>query len=218
MLPGRFGWKANVATLRDQTAGAALGDIGLTTSLLSEQNCTTVQAPCVAAFDQTTTDGPEISDAFLAKLVFYTQALAVPQQRNADDPEVQRGAALFSEIGCNFCHMPTLVTGSDAVLPELADQTFHPFTDLLLHDMGPGLADGRPDYAASGNEWRTPPLWGLGLIERINGHTLLLHDGRARGFAEAILWHGGEGESAKEAFRALSADERAALIAFLGSL
>ena len=105
-----------------------------------------------------------------------------------------------------------------AALPELRNQTFHPFTDLLLHDMGEGLADGRPDGSATGSEWRTPPLWGLGLVERVNGHDRLLHDGRARGFAEAILWHGGEAEAAKEAFRTAGKADRDALIAFLKSL
>ncbi len=200
---GRFGWKANQASLRDQAAGAALGDIGLTTSIHPDQNCPEAQADCRAAFDQSADEGPEISDAFLDKLTLYSQALAVPAQRNADDPRVKRGEASFREAGCASCHMPTLRTGADAVLPELANQTFHPFTDLLLHDMGPALADGRPDFEASGSEWRTPPLWGLGLVPAVNGHETLLHDGRARGFAEAILWHGGEAEEAKEAFRSM---------------
>ena len=100
----------------------------------------------------------------------------------------------------------------------MSHQTIHPYTDLLLHDMGPDLADGRPDFLATGSEWRTPPLWGIGLCRSVNEHTFLLHDGRARGFAEAILWHGGEGEAAREAFRTMAADERAALIRFLESL
>ena len=218
MLPGRFGWKANTARAIDQTTGAALGDIGLTTSVHPAQNCTAAQAACRAAFDQSAGEGPEISDAFLEKLVIYVQALAVPRQRGENDPAVVRGEALFRAAGCAACHTPTLKTGAEAVLPELANQTFHPFTDLLLHDMGPGLADGRPDFAASGSEWRTPPLWGLGLVPRVNGHDLLLHDGRARGFAEAILWHGGEAEGAKEAFRTMDSEDRNALVAFLGSL
>ncbi len=107
------------------------------------------------------------------------------------------------------------MTDGSASLPELRNQTFHPFTDLLLHDMGEGLADGRPDHDASGSEWRTPPLWGLGLVPTVNGHDRLLHDGRARGFAEAILWHGGEAEAAKEAFRNADKADRDALVAFL---
>jgi CxxC motif-containing protein (DUF1111 family) len=215
---GRFGWKANAPTVLDQSVDAALGDIGLTTSILPQQNCSAPQADCRAAFDQGPTDGPEISDAFVAKLVIYVQTLAVPRQRNESDPSVKRGEALFRQAGCADCHMPTLETRADAPLPELASQTFHPFTDLLLHDMGPGLADNRPDFEASGSEWRTPPLWGLGLIEKVNGHTLLLHDGRARGFAEAILWHEGEGAASREAFRTMPKDDREAMIAFLKSL
>ncbi|MCC6919441.1 MAG: c-type cytochrome [Alphaproteobacteria bacterium] len=215
---GRFGWKANAASLEDQSANAALGDIGLTTPLHRYQNCTEAAVDCAAAYAQPASDGPEISVPFFAKLLFYTRAIAVPKQRNERDAEVVRGQAAFRAAGCADCHMPTLKTGAIAVEPELANQTFHPFTDLLLHDMGEGLADGRPDYAASESEWRTPPLWGLGLIHEVNGHTLLLHDGRARGFAEAILWHGGEGEAAKERFRTMPKDERQALIAFLESL
>jgi len=211
---GRFGWKANQPSVLQQTAAAAIGDIGLSTELFPEQNCLAAQADCLAQQDGGT---PEISAEFLAKLVFYGRTLAVPLARDFGDPQVQQGAALFAELGCAACHVPTLQTGPHEV-PALANQTIHPFTDLLLHDMGEGLADGRPDFRASGSEWRTPPLWGLGLIELVNGHDFLLHDGRARGPAEAILWHGGEAEAAKEAFRHLSAAERAALLAFLLAL
>jgi len=212
---GRFGWKANVASIPEQAAGAALGDIGLTTSIFAKANCPPVQAGCRAAPAQS---GPEISDSFFDRLVTYARLLAVPQARPKDDTTFQAGLATFRAMGCAACHMPTLKTGPDASLPELANQTFHPFTDLLLHDMGEGLADNRPDGSATGSEWRTAPLWGIGLIPLVNGHDRLLHDGRARGMAEAILWHGGEAESAKEAFRTAPADERAALIAFLKSL
>ncbi len=218
MMPGRLGWKANAPTSLDQSVDAALGDIGLTTSIHPRQNCSAPQADCRAAYDQGATEGPEISDAFVEKLVIYVQTLAVPRQRDENSPAVKRGEALFREIGCAACHVPTLKTGPDAVLPELANQTFHPFTDLLLHDMGPGLADGRPDFDATGSEWRTPPLWGLGLVPSVNGHDYLLHDGRARGFAEAILWHDGEGLKAREAFRTLPRQDREAIVAFLASL
>jgi CxxC motif-containing protein (DUF1111 family) len=214
-VAGRFGWKANVATLRDQAAGAALGDIGLTSSLNRAQNCPAPQAACLAAAAQAE---PELKDDFLDKLVLYARTLAVPVQRDPQAPAVVVGEKLFRAFGCADCHMPTLKTAADAPLPELAGQTFHPFTDLLLHDMGPDLADNRPDGSATGTEWRTPPLWGLGLVPRVNGHDRLLHDGRARGFAEAILWHGGEALKAREAFRNASAADRAALVAFLGSL
>ncbi len=214
-VAGRFGWKANVATLRDQAAGAAHGDIGLTTSLMPTQNCPAVQSACVAAVAD---PGPELSDEFLDKLVTYVRTLAVPVERDAATPAVRRGSELFRSFGCAACHMPTLKTDASADLPELRNQTFHPFTDLLLHDLGEGLADHRPDGSATGSEWRTTPLWGLGLIGRVNGHDRLLHDGRARGPAEAILWHGGEAAAAREAFRTAPADDRAALIAFLNSL
>lgn len=214
LMPGRFGWKANVATLADQNAGAALGDIGLTSPLRPEPNCPPAQRACRAA---AVDSAPELAASFLERLTLYTRLLAVPAQRDADDPAVQRGAALFREIGCAACHLPTLRTG-EAALPELAAQTFHPFTDLLLHDLGDGLADGRPDGLATGREWRTAPLWGLGLIGRVNGHDRLLHDGRARGFAEAILWHGGEGQAARDAFAGLDRRDRDALVAFLASL
>jgi len=212
---GRFGWKANVADLRHQTAAAAIGDMGLTTSLYPHQNCPPPQAACAASPAET---DPEIADVFLDRIVTAMRTVAVPAQRGGDRPEVAAGLALFRRFGCDACHVPTLVTDDGAPLPELRGQTFHPFTDLLLHDMGEGLADGRPDHDASGSEWRTPPLWGLGLVPVVNGHDRLLHDGRARGFAEAILWHGGEAEAAREAFRTADQTERDALLAFLASL
>jgi CxxC motif-containing protein (DUF1111 family) len=151
-------------------------------------------------------------------MVIYLQTLAVPRARPVDDAAFQKGLATFTAMGCAACHVPTLQTGPEAALPELANQTFHPFTDLLLHDMGEELADNRPDRAASGSEWRTPPLWGLGLVPAVNGHDRLLHDGRARGFAEAILWHGGEAAKAREAFRNAPVADRDTLVAFLKSL
>jgi CxxC motif-containing protein (DUF1111 family) len=212
---GRFGWKANQPNLRQQSAGAALGDIGLTTSMNAAENCTAPQATCAAAIIG---GSPELSEEFLDKLTLYTMTIAVPAQRNAQDQQVRRGERLFRDFGCAACHMPTLVTGDDHAFPELSHQTIHPFTDLLLHDMGEALADNRPDFEATGSEWRTAPLWGLGLIPTVNGHDNLLHDGRARGFPEAILWHGGEAEAAKDRFRLAPKDERDALVAFLESL
>jgi CxxC motif-containing protein (DUF1111 family) len=211
---GRFGWKANEPTLPAQNAGAAFGDIGLTSPLHQSENCLPAQAGCLAA-----AKAPEIdlSNKFLDKLVLYSRLLAVPAQRTPGDPLVVRGAELFAVFGCGGCHVSILKTAS-AALPELEHQTFHPFTDLLLHDMGDGLADHRPDFEASGSEWRTPPLWGLGLVETVNGHDRLLHDGRARGFAEAVLWHDGEAGEAKEAFRNSGKADRDALVAFLKSL
>lgn len=211
---GRFGWKANQPNLRQQNAGAFNGDMGLTTSLFPETSCSAQQKACRAAPKG---GSPEVSDEFLRKLTLYTQTLAVPVQRNSDDPTVKRGAVLFGETGCAACHRPTWTAGKHEA-PEVSGQTFHPFTDLLLHDMGDGLADGRPDFLANGREWRTAPLWGIGLIQAVNGHEELLHDGRARGPEEAILWHGGEAEKARERFKALPKADRAALIAFLRSL
>ena len=212
---GRFGWKASQPSLLQQNAAAALGDIGLTTSFNPAENCSASQAACAAAI---TGGAPELSDEFLSKLTLYTTTIAVPAQRGAGNPQVRHGEKLFRDFGCAGCHMPTLVTGTDGAFPEVSNQVIHPFTDLLLHDMGPALSDNRPDYAATGSEWRTAPLWGLGLIETVNGHDNLLHDGRARGFPEAILWHGGEADAAKQRFRLAPKDERDALVAFLKSL
>lgn len=216
---GRFGWKANVATVEAQVAGAFHGDIGITSTLANEQNCGPNQEACHDAVDGGSDDdaGFEIGDDLLGRVVFYNQVLAVPTMRGPDRDDVRAGAAVFESVGCASCHRSTLQTG-DAVHPTLADQTIHPYTDLLVHDMGDGLADGRPDHLASGSEWRTPPLWGLGLIETVSGPRFLLHDGRARTIEEAILWHGGEGEPSKLAFRALAADERDDLVAFLEAL
>lgn len=211
---GRFGWKANQPSLRQQAAGAALGDIGLTSPLFPRANCGAAQTACAAAI---TGGEPELSSTFLDRLELYSQALAVPEQRHPEDARVIQGFALFKTARCDACHTPTQATGEHP-LAALNQQTIHPFTDLLLHDMGPALADGRADFLADGQEWRTPPLWGIGLIETVNGHTRFLHDGRARNLEEAILWHGGEAESSRDAFRAMTRAEREALLAFLDSL
>ncbi len=219
MAVGRFGWKANVPSIRHQSAGAARGDMGLTSPLFTEDLCETVQKDCQTASAQAASLGvaPELLGSFLDTLEVYMRLIAVPRQRNADDPAVRRGEALFRGVGCSGCHMPTLVTGDDA-MDELNGQEFHPFTDLLVHDMGEGLADNRPDYAASGREWRTAPLWGIGLTHDVGDFNFHLHDGRARSLSEAILWHGGEAEGPREGFRNMSEDQRNGLLAFLGSL
>ena len=211
---GRFGWKANVPTLEQQIAGAFHGDIGITSPLFDQENCPVDQADCQSAPNG---GAPEIGEERLAKVVFYNQTLAVPAMRDVDDPQVRRGAGLFLTAGCAACHTPSHTTAEHAV-PALTGQVIFPYTDLLLHDMGEGLADGRPDFLADGKEWRTPPLWGIGLIENVNNHTRLLHDGRARSIAEAILWHDGEGLAAREEFRMMSREEREALLRFLESL
>ena len=209
---GRFGWKANQPTLLQQVAAAYNDDMGITTSLFFVENS--------AGQSQLTEHGvtPEVSDEILEVVTFYVQTLAVPARRNVDDPQVKQGEQLFAEAQCASCHVPTLRTGVLTGVPSVSNQTIHPYTDLLLHDMGPGLADNRPDFHASGSEWRTPPLWGIGLVKRVNGHTNSLHDGRARDLMEAILWHGGEAEASRQAVEQMSKAERDALIAFLESL
>lgn len=213
---GRFGWKANMPTLRQQNAGAALGDMGITTPVFPDDLCEAEQEACRAEADAVA-DPPELLGSFFDPLVRYTQLIAVPRQRMGDTPEVQRGFGVFRDSGCATCHMPTLVTGETEVV-ELADQVIHPFSDLLIHDMGAGLADDRPDFLASGAEWRTAPLWGIGLTETVSGFTSFLHDGRARNLTEAILWHGGEAAVAQARFRDLPESKRDELIAFLESL
>lgn len=212
---GRFGWKANQPSVRQQTAGAFHGDMGITSSLFPEENCPMGQAACLAA---PTGGAPEIADDLLADVVLYSETLAVPARRDVGDPTVLRGRQLFHDAGCADCHVPRHVTAADAALPEVRGQTIWPYTDLLLHDLGDGLADGRPDFAADGREWRTPPLWGIGLVDTVNGHTEFLHDGRARSLLEAILWHGGEAEAAQQAVVALPKPDREALLVFLESL
>ncbi len=211
---GRFGWKANVPTLEQQIAGAFHGDIGITSPLFREENCPAQQISCQSAPNG---GAPEIGQERLGKVVFYNQTLAVPAMRDADDPQVKEGAGLFLKAGCVACHTPSHTTGQHQVT-AVSGQVIFPYTDLLLHDMGEGLADGRPDFLADGREWRTPPLWSIGLIENVNNHTRLLHDGRARNIAEAILWHDGEGLAAREEFRKMSREEREALLRFLESL
>ncbi len=211
---GRFGWKANVPTVEQQVAAAFIGDIGITSSLFPADNCTPTQVACAGAING---GSPEITQELFDQVVFYNRTLAVPARRNLEEPGVVAGAALFEEAGCASCHQPRHETGASDI-EALADQVIYPFTDLLLHDMGPDLADGRPDGEATGSEWRTPPLWGIGLTETVNGNVNFLHDGRARSLEEAILWHGGEAEEAKRAFIGLSSGQRTELIEFLESL
>ncbi|MDN5211519.1 di-heme oxidoredictase family protein [Fulvivirgaceae bacterium BMA12] len=212
---GRFGWKANQPNLRQQTAGAFVGDIGITSSLFPDENCSANQTDCQNAFNE---GKPELKGSIFDKVTFYSSTLAVPKRRLWDDPVVLRGKQLFFESNCTGCHIPKITTGNSGNIPEFYQQQIRPYTDLLLHDMGDDLADGRPDFEASGNEWRTPPLWGIGLVETVNGHTNFLHDGRARNLEEAVLWHGGEAENSKQAYLKLSKTDRNALIKFLESL
>ena len=212
---GRFGWKASQPTIEQQGAGAFHGDIGITSTLFPQENCPPAQAACRQAPHG---GAPEVPDDRLAKVVFYVHTLAVPAMRNVDAPNVKWGARIFRDIGCASCHTPRHVTAPDFSVGALSSQVIYPYTDLLLHDMGEDLADDRPDGQANGREWRTPPLWGIGLVQVVNGHTRFMHDGRARNLEEAILWHGGEAEAAREVFKGLSRKEREALLAFLNSL
>lgn len=212
---GRFGWKANQPSLFQQTSGAAIGDMGITNRLFPDENLTGQQTSDYGSWTNGGT--PEMSNNDLDQLVFYCQTLAVPARRNWSDQQVLRGKQVFAQAKCTSCHNPSFVTGAHPI-SALSNQKIRPYTDLLLHDMGDGLADNRPDYLATGKEWRTPPLWGLGLIKTVSGGRFLLHDGRARTLQEAIIWHGGEGTASKNAFLNMSALERAALISFLESL
>lgn len=211
---GRFGWKGSQPSLKQQAAVAFLSDIGITSSLMPEENWNFKDDQKGAPISG---GQPELSDDFLDKITFYLQTLAVPAQRNWDQSEVLRGKALFLKVGCGKCHHPEFKTGSHPVT-ALSDQQIFPYTNLLLHDMGDGLADNRPEFGANGREWRTAPLWGIGLVPVVNGHTNFLHDGRARNLQEAILWHGGEADPARLNFMQLSKQERAAIISFLESL
>lgn len=210
---GRFGLKASQPTIAAQVAAAFNGDLGLTSPAFPDDDCTASQPACRDAPDG---GAPEVIAAIEADVVRYSQLLAVPARRAWDAPEVQRGKAQFEALGCASCHRPALATASTA--DRFGGVEIRPYTDLLLHDMGPDLADDLPDHGADGREWRTPPLWGIGLARTVSGHELFLHDGRARGFAEAILWHGGEAETAREAFRNLAKGDRDDLLAFLASL
>jgi CxxC motif-containing protein (DUF1111 family) len=208
---GRFGWKANVGTLLHQAAGAFNGDMGITTSYFAAENCKGEYFGCKD-------HAAEVDDNTVANVAFYTQTLGVPARRNLNDPSTQRGEFVFRSIGCDGCHLPTVMTGVLPGVPAVSNQKIHPYTDLLLHNMGAALADNRPDFLATGSEFRTPPLWGIGLVQAVNGHTYFLHDGRARNLLEAVLWHGGEGRGARERFKSLAAVDRKALMAFLNSL
>ncbi len=211
---GRFGWKATRPSLRDQIIEAAAEDLGLASHERPLGACTPGQANKMAACTQDI----ELEDGVIDQLVAYLRGLAAPARRNIDDPAVRHGEALFERAGCEQCHRASLPTGDYPPLPALGGQLIHPYTDLLLHDMGEGLADNAPDGAANGREWRTAPLWGIGLVPTVNGHEFFLHDGRARSLMEAVLWHGGEAAAARDTVVGWSANDRGALIAFLESL
>jgi CxxC motif-containing protein (DUF1111 family) len=212
---GRFGWKASQPTLEGQVIAALHGDIGITSPHRADEDLTSGQRAAISA---PSGGAPEIDAHKIGRIAHYMRALAVPNQRRSLDAEVVRGRVLFEAARCTACHLPEARTGGSSPLAQLRSATIHPYTDLLLHDMGEGLADDRRDGDASGREWRTPPLWGIGLLETVNGNQNYLHDGRARTIEEAILWHGGEAQRSRDAFATMNADERAAMLAFLSSL
>lgn len=211
---GRFGLKANTSTLQLQVSAAMQQDMGITSYVFPQKS---VYGQSQMSFVKDTA-GPDLPDSLVDAVRFYVQSLAVPARRDVTDPTVQHGEQLFAQIGCASCHRPTMYTDVNVNLPALSHQRIHPYTDLLVHDMGPGLADNRPDYLANGNEWRTSPLWGIGLFEKTNGTPYYLHDGRARSLKEAILWHGGESQNSLNQFTKLSRADREAIIMFLQSL
>ncbi len=212
MQLGRFGLKANTASVASQVAGALNADMGITTSILPQESC----------FGQSQYihygDGVDLPDSTLHAITFYVQSLSVPARRDVNDPQVKRGEVIFKAAKCESCHKQTMYTGINVSFPQLSNQRLHPYTDLLLHDMGSGLADNRPDYAANGNEWRTAPLWGLGLFATVNYPACYLHDGRAQSLIEAVMWHGGEAQQSKDYVQKLSKADRDALVKFLQSL
>lgn len=219
---GLFGWKASNPTVRQQSARAFAGDIGISTPDAPNAygDCTDAQDACLAMISgvQERLGDTEAPDPVLDLVAFYASNLAVPMRRNVDDPAVLLGKQLFADLGCASCHQPNYVTSRDATTDAHQFQLIWPYSDFLLHDMGDGLADNRPVGDASRTEWKTPPLWGIGLTQTVNGHTQFLHDGRARSLLEAVLWHGGEAQDARDSVVALAAEDRNALISFLESL
>ena len=209
---GRFGLKANTSSLQVQVASAYNQDMGVTNYVFPQESS------YGQSQDDDYKDDPELADTLLNAVIFYVKSLAVPARRNVLDADNKTGEALFTQINCSGCHKPTVVTGVDVTLPQISGQRIHPYTDLLLHDMGDALADNRPDFKATGKEWRTMPLWGIGLFQKTNGTPYYLHDGRARTIEEAILWHGGEAEKSKQAFMQLAKADRDKVIKFLNSL
>jgi CxxC motif-containing protein (DUF1111 family) len=212
MSIGRFGHKAETPGLEQQVGLALNEDIGITNKIFPVENC--------YGQPQYKDNGlhPEISDSLFNCLVYYLRTIQVPARRNVTDPTVKRGELLFKQARCSGCHRQTLVTDVNVAFPQVSNQTIHPYTDLLLHDLGDGLADNRPVFSASGSEFRTCPLWGIGLTQTVTGQTSFLHDGRASTLEQAILWHGGQAGYSQYFFTHLSKTDRNALIAFLNSL
>lgn len=218
---GRFGLKGGNPTIMQQSAEAFAGDIGISTPLFpaGSGECFANQTACINAIHgNDAARGTEIDAEGMDLVTFYSRNLGVPARRDIDDPEVLRGKEVFYTTGCTACHTPSFVTNSLEDQPEQSFQLIWPYSDLLRHDMGPALADNRPEARATGQEWRTPPLWGIGLTEQVSGHTYFLHDGRARSLLEAVLWHGGEAQAQRDAVIDMTTADREALLRFLESL
>jgi CxxC motif-containing protein (DUF1111 family) len=218
LMPGRFGLKSNQYSLPMTIAGAFANDIGISNSLVPTQPCTTQQAACNQAENGNDDEGVELPDHLLKLVVDFNRNLAPIQRLYSQTKSVKEGRGLFYSTGCQLCHQPSFITGSSDDFPHLAKQKIWPYSDFLIHDMGTELSDGRPDHLASGSEWRTAPLWGLGFQKQVNGSKAYLHDGRATSVEEAILWHGGEAAQSHSSFIHLSKAERSALISFVESL
>jgi CxxC motif-containing protein (DUF1111 family) len=229
---GRFGWKASKATLRQQSAAALLLDMSVTTPLYPSRSCSTNPAACASAPAE-----KGVSEAELQSISHYLALVGVPAQRSmvsgfpkgvapldehrVDAVKVSAGAKLFTGMRCAACHTVQMKTGNGHLFAELRNQTIRPYTDLLLHDMGPGLADNLTEGQAKGSMWRTAPLWGIGYTDKVMGPGVkagYLHDGRARNLTEAVMWHAGEAERSRQRFEALSRGDREAVLAFLQSL
>ena len=215
---GRFGWKAGMPTLEQQNSAAFNGDVGITSQLFEQDHCSNAQVKCQNSINGNTDQPYELQPEVIAAVTFYSRHIAVPRQRIKEPKLIEKGFDLFKKIGCESCHKSQFTTPKLPDLPALSQQVIHPFSDLLLHDLGDGLADHRPEYLANGNEWRTPPLWGLGLFAEVLGELALLHDGRARNIMEAVLWHGGEAEASKQVVLGFNQSQRDALVRFLESL
>ncbi|SFK52791.1 CxxC motif-containing protein, DUF1111 family [Methylophaga sulfidovorans] len=212
---GRFGYKANVASLKAQVVNAFHGDLGITSSIHPKENCTLVQSDCLKALSG---GEPELREAQLNAVTVYMQLLAIPKPLSIDNEQLLLGQQMFNKSNCLACHHAKFTTSKETKPQQLASTTISPYSDFLLHDMGEGLADGRPDQGATGREWRTTPLWAIGLSKIVNSHANYLHDGRARTLLEAILWHGGEAQASQQAVINMSSEQREALLNYLQRL
>lgn len=215
---GKFGLKASQPNLKQQIADAFVNDIGITTSIFQNESLTEIQKKHPNYTQSLSGGSPEADDKVLERIRTYLATVAPPARRNVEDITVRRGQNIFHSIQCASCHIPEMKTRGNAFLPELSNQTIRPYSDFLLHDMGEGSSDHREDYLASGSEWRTPPLWGIGLQHIVSKHSFFLHDGRAGNVIEAILWHGGEAKKSRDQFIALPQSDKEALFRFLQSL